>query len=67
MIWKFLLGVYIAIITILAFVIPIGFIPGLGERARIIFLHVPSAWLSVIAFFVAMIYAVRYLRSKKHI
>lgn len=64
MTWKILLSLYIAIITVLAFVIPIGFIPGLGERARIIFLHVPSAWLSVIAFFVAMIYAVRYLRSK---
>lgn len=64
MIWKFLLGLYITVITALAFVIPIGFIPGLGERARIIFLHVPSAWLSVIAFFVAMLYAIRYLKSK---
>ncbi|MCS7230041.1 MAG: cytochrome c biogenesis protein [Candidatus Kryptonium sp.] len=64
LIWKILLGLYIAIITVLAFVIPIGFIPGLGERARIIFLHVPSAWLSVIAFFVSMIYGIRYLRTR---
>lgn len=64
MVWKILLSLYIAVITVLAFIIPIGFIPGLGERARIIFLHVPSAWLSVIAFFVSMLYGIRYLRSK---
>ncbi|CUS86341.1 heme exporter protein C [Candidatus Kryptobacter tengchongensis] len=64
MIWKILLSLYIGVITVLAFIIPIGFIPGLGERARIIFLHVPSAWLSVIAFFVSMLYGIRYLKSK---
>jgi heme exporter protein C len=53
-----------ALITVLAFTIPIGFIPGLGERARIIFLHVPSAWLSVIAFFVSMLYGIKYLNSR---
>jgi heme exporter protein C len=64
MIWKILLGLYMALITVLAFTIPIGFIPGLGERARIIFLHVPSAWLSVIAFFVSMLYGIKYLNSR---
>jgi heme exporter protein C len=64
MIWKILLGLYMALITVLAFNIPIGFIPGLGERARIIFLHVPSAWLSVIAFFVSMLYGIKYLNSR---
>ncbi len=39
-------------------------IQGLGEKARIIFFHVPTAWLSVIAFFSSMIYGVRYLAKK---
>lgn len=39
-------------------------IPGLEEKARIIFFHVPTAWLSVLAFLSAMIYGVKYLRKK---
>ncbi|GJQ62808.1 MAG: hypothetical protein SCALA702_18610 [Melioribacteraceae bacterium] len=39
-------------------------IPGLEEKAKIIFFHVPTAWLAVIAFLMAMVYGVRYLRNK---
>lgn len=39
-------------------------IPGLEEKARIIFFHVPTAWLSVLAFISSMIFAIRYLRKK---
>lgn len=39
-------------------------IPGLGQKARIIFFHVPTAWLAVIAFLMAMVYGVKYLRTK---
>lgn len=39
-------------------------IPGLEEKARIMFFHVPTAWLSVLAFISSMIYAIRYLRKK---
>ncbi len=39
-------------------------IPGLEERAKIIFFHVPTAWLSVIAFLMTMFYGVKYLRKK---
>ncbi|HTO93582.1 MAG TPA: cytochrome c biogenesis protein CcsA [Bacteroidota bacterium] len=39
-------------------------IPGLEEKARIIFFHVPTAWLSVVAFLTSMWYAIRYLRSR---
>ncbi len=39
-------------------------IPGLEEKAKIIFFHVPTAWLTVIAFFMALIYSIRYLRKK---
>lgn len=38
-------------------------IKGLEDKARIIFFHVPTAWLAVIAFFSAMFYGVKYLRN----
>lgn len=40
------------------------YIPGLEERARNLFLHVPMSWTAVIAFCMSMIYALRYLRTK---
>lgn len=36
-------------------------IPGLEEKAKIIFFHVPTAWLASIAFLMSMIYGVKYL------
>ncbi len=39
-------------------------IPGLEEKARILFFHVPMAWVTVVAFLTSMVYAIRYLRSK---
>ncbi|MCK6604794.1 MAG: cytochrome c biogenesis protein [Ignavibacteriaceae bacterium] len=39
-------------------------IMGLGENAKIIFFHVPSSWLTVIAYLMAMVYGVKYLRKK---
>jgi len=39
-------------------------IPGLEEKARLIFFHVPTAWLSVIAFLTGMVFSVRYLRRR---
>ncbi len=40
------------------------FIPGLEERAKIIFFHVPMSWMTVVAFLVSMWYGIRYLRKK---
>lgn len=40
------------------------FIPGLGEKSRIIFFHVPTAWLTVIAFLMSTVYGIQYLRTK---
>jgi heme exporter protein C len=39
-------------------------IPGLEEKARLIFFHVPTAWLSVMAFFTSMVYGILYLRRR---
>ncbi|MEW5799625.1 MAG: cytochrome c biogenesis protein CcsA [Bacteroidota bacterium] len=40
------------------------FIPGLEEKARNIFFHVPMAWTSVLAFLMALYYGIQYLRTK---
>jgi len=41
-------------------------IPGLEEKARNIFYHVPIAWTSMLGFLVALYYGVRYLRTKEY-
>ncbi|MEK6649400.1 MAG: cytochrome c biogenesis protein [Bacteroidota bacterium] len=39
-------------------------IPGLEEKARNIFFHVPTAWTTVVAFLVSLWYGFRYLRTR---
>lgn len=39
------------------------FIPALEEKARIIFFHVPTALITVIAYLIAMFYGIQYLRT----
>jgi len=39
-------------------------IPGLEEKAKIIFFHVPTAWLASLSFLMAMIYGIKYLRKQ---
>jgi heme exporter protein C len=39
------------------------FVPNLDERIKILNLHVPMAWIAVIAYLMSMIYAIRYLKS----
>lgn len=40
-------------------------IPGLEEKARNIFFHVPTAWTTVVAFMVSLYYGARYLRTRQ--
>jgi heme exporter protein C len=65
--WKWLLGPWLALVILGAFLYvreAEGFVPG---AARIIFFHVPQAMLAVVGFLVAMIYAARYLRGRQAI
>lgn len=74
MIWKITLFVIMSFVIITGISFPIvpqpttwtqfPIIPGLEEKAKIIFFHVPTAWLSVVAFLMAMVYGVKYLRNK---
>lgn len=44
--------------------ITMPYIPGLAERGRIIFFHVPMSWVATIAYLIAMIYGIQYLRTR---
>lgn len=39
----------------------------LGEAARVIFFHIPAAWVAVLAFFLSMVKSVQYLRQGRAI
>ncbi len=39
------------------------FVPNLDERIKILNLHVPLAWIAVVAYLMSMIYAIRYLKT----
>lgn len=64
---KFVTFVIIFGVIIAGIVAPIPFIPSLEDKARVIYFHVPMAWLSVVAFLVSMINSVRFLRKKESI
>ncbi len=64
MIWKVVLFFWMSAIFVLALLYPIPYIPALGDRARVLYFHVPMAWVSVAAFFLSMIYSVKYLTKK---
>lgn len=68
------LGVWLALVIIVGLSFPIvkhpqhwyefPIIPGLQDKARIIFFHVPMAWLTVMAFLISMVYGIRYLAKR---
>ena len=72
-IWKGILFILMSFVIVAGITFPIvpnpkvwyefPIIPGLEQKAKIIFFHVPTAWLSVLAFMMAMVYGIRYLRS----
>jgi len=73
-IFQAILGFWLTAVIFCAFLFPIvpevtnwyefPTIPGLEQKARILFFHVPLAWTSVVGFVVSVFYAIRYLRSK---
>jgi len=74
MIWKIFLLLLLSFVSIAGIAFPIvptpsawyefPLIPGLGENAKIIFFHVPTAWLTVIAFLMSTVYSIKYLKKK---
>ncbi len=64
--WKILCGVWIAGVIVAAFAF-VGPARGFAEpeAARIIFFHVPVAWLAVLGFLAAMLNGAHYLRRRR--
>ena len=61
--WKWLLFLAMSVMIVFSFITPA---PQqiIGESSRIFYYHIPQAWICVIAFAVAMVYSVKYLRTK---
>ncbi len=74
MVWKIFLFLLLAFVSVAGISFPIvenpqawyqfPLIPGLEENAKIIFFHVPTAWLTVIGFLMSTLYGIKYLRTK---
>ena len=64
MLWKLLLFFGMATMIVSSFVTPMPQ-QQIGEASRIFYYHIPQAWLCVIAFAVAMVFSMLYLRTRK--
>ena len=62
---KYFLFIWIGAVICAGLLLPIPFIPALGDRARILYFHVPMSWLTVVAFITALVYGIKYLRTKE--
>ncbi|MCX7833697.1 MAG: cytochrome c biogenesis protein [Ignavibacteria bacterium] len=63
----YIIFILFLVTIVLSFTMPIPEIPLLGQKARIIFYHVPTAWLVVIAFLMSMINSILYLKKQNYI
>lgn len=61
---KYLILVIISGVLVAGILVPIPNIPSLGDKARIIYLHVPMSWIAVLAFLISMINSIRYLKTR---
>ncbi len=62
--WKLLLLAGMSGMIIASFATPAPQ-PTIGEASRIFYYHVPAAWVSVLAFAMAMVYSIAHLRTRR--
>jgi heme exporter protein C len=61
--WQFALFALIILVIFAAFLwAPLA--QGLGEYTRILYFHVPSAWLTVLSFLIAAVYSIVFLKKR---
>ncbi len=63
--WKYFLGLWMTFVILGIFL----YAPpaeGLGQTARIIFFHVPVAWIATLAFLISAVASVQYLRNQEN-
>ncbi|MEX0823383.1 MAG: cytochrome c biogenesis protein CcsA [Balneolaceae bacterium] len=65
--WKYIVAVWMTIVIIVGFLIPIPEIDILEQSARNLFLHVPMWFTMTIAFVMAFYFSVRYLNDQEMI
>lgn len=63
--YKYAVFLIISLVIVAGIVLPIPNIPALGDKARVLYFHVPMSWISVVAFVMSLWYAVRFLKSKE--
>jgi len=61
---KYILFFWMAAVFCFAILYPIPNIPALGDRARVLYFHVPMAWVTFVAFMTSMIYGIQYIRKR---
>ena len=61
--WKILLFLAMSVMIVFSFVTPMPQ-QQIGQASRIFYYHIPQAWICVIAFAMAMIFSIRYLRTR---
>lgn len=61
---RYFLFIFMTAVICFALLYPIPYIPALGNRARILYFHVPMSWTAVLAFMMSMVYGIQYLRKK---
>ncbi len=64
MIKKYILFLWLAAVICFGLLYPIPFIPALGDRARILYFHVPISWVTFVSFMTAFVYGIKFLRTK---
>ena len=63
-IWQIGLLIWLSLVTIGAFLwTPLA--DGLGEYTRILYFHVPVAWVTVLAFLIGAVFSIIYLKKRE--
>ncbi len=62
---RIVLGLWMAAVLVLAFALPARSLGTLGQAARIIFFHIPVAWVTALAFLLSSVYSIRYLIRRR--
>jgi heme exporter protein C len=61
---KYVMFVWLFGVFCFAILMPIPAIGTMGEKSRILFFHVPMSWVASVAFIMALVYGIMYIRKK---
>lgn len=61
---KYILFIWLFAVIIFAIIGDIPKVGDMGQRARILYFHVPAAWVATLAFVMALFYGIQYLRKQ---